>query len=103
MATDNLTVANTILAQMGGSGRLTAMIGAHSFVGGKDSLSFRFKAKSHKGINTIRVVLTPADVYTVEFCRIRGFKLSLVETVADVYCDQLIETVERVTGLYLHL
>jgi hypothetical protein len=38
----NLDVANTILAQLGGAGRLRAMLGTKQFVGHKDALSFRF-------------------------------------------------------------
>jgi len=46
----NLTIANTILAQLGGTGRLSAMLGAHSFIGSADNaLTFKFKARVSLG------------------------------------------------------
>ena len=50
----DLTVANTILAQLGGAGRLTSMIGAHSFVGDEKSLTFKYRARAEDGSNCCR-------------------------------------------------
>lgn len=99
----SLTVANTILQQLGGAVILRVLIGAHSFTGGKDRLTFKIKAKANQGIRAINIILTPADTYTVEFYRIKGIEVKKVEMVEDVYCDELRSVIERVTGLYLSL
>ncbi len=67
---EDLTVANTILAQLGGGGRLTAMIGATNFLGSANSLQFRFAAPATNGANSVRIVLDASDTYTVEFYKI---------------------------------
>ncbi len=96
----DLTVAKTILEQLGGSGRVMAMTGARSFIGSANSLSFRIPRFNHKGyVTTVMIVLDPSDTYTVT--GLRGAKV--VKSVSDVYCDQLISTVESITGLYLRL
>lgn len=54
-------VALTILSQLGGSGRLSAMIGAHTFTSDTNSLSFKIKARAKNGIKGIRITLDPSD------------------------------------------
>lgn len=104
MATD-MTVANTIAQQMGGTGRLAAMIGANGFTGSADSLVFRFRAKAAHGINTVAVTLDPSDTYTVRFVCVRKVAgVPTARTVAEyenVYAEDLIPLFERTTGLYL--
>lgn len=93
----DLTVANTILAQLGGS-RFSMFTGAKGFVGSADALSFRIGGGAKAGINGVRVVLTPLDVYNVSFLRIRGTKVATVATVEGVYCDQLQDVFLTHTG-----
>lgn len=102
MATD-LAVANTILAQLGGAGRLTAMIGAHSFSGEEDRLRFKIKARALQGIKCINIVYLPSDTYRVEFWSVRGVNVSKVAEHADIYADGLIPLIEEVTGLAVRL
>lgn len=97
----DLTVAQTILAQLGGS-RFTAMTGAKDFVGSDVALNFRFP-KAKDGINRARVVLNPGDTYDVVFYRQRGTKLAMTDCICGVYADQLQETFTRYTGLDTHL
>lgn len=99
----DLTVANTILDQMGGTGRLTAMVGANAFVGSDNSVSFRFKARAKNGANAFRVVLDPSDTYTVEFMSCRAGKVTSKFKSRDIYAEDLIPLFERETGLYLSL
>ena len=96
-------VATTILSQLGGELPLVIMTGAHSFVGGMNSLTFRFKARARKGIKAIKITLDPMDTYTVEFWKIRGDKFEKVEECEDVYCDELIAVISRATGLALRV
>ena len=56
------TVANTILSQIGGTGRLVAMTGAKHFTYSDNSLSFQFKGS--RKTNALRITLDPSDTYT---------------------------------------
>jgi hypothetical protein len=80
MARD-LAVANTIVEQLGGSGRLIAMLGARSF----------------RGSNCIRATLTPADLYTVESISLRGTSVNVVSTHENIFANMLRELIERNT------
>ncbi len=107
-ATEAKRIAQTIGAQLGGLGRVAAMIGAYGFThDAKGALSFRFKAKSikvnGKSPNYIKISLDPSDTYTVEFGRIHGLTYTVVQTDEGVYCDQLRPLIEQTTGLYLSL
>jgi hypothetical protein len=103
MATD-LTVANTILRQLGG-GRFRVMTGAYNFVGDANRLMFMLKRGTTKdAICKVIITLEPSDTYTMEFWS--GFKIitmKLHKRVEDVYNDQLQEIFTRETGLYTHL
>jgi hypothetical protein len=103
MSSTDLTVANTILAQLGGAGRLRAMIGADNFVGSADSLQLKFKSRATNGANTLRVRLGTDDTYTVEFWKVRGVSVSKLSERSDVYVANLRAVFERETGLYLSL
>jgi hypothetical protein len=106
MATSSapLAVANTILAQLGGSGRLVQMIGAKHFVGSANALTFQFAGRGARNqSNCIRITLDPWDTYTVEFLSCRGVKVTPKGTFTDIYADGLRELIEHETGLYLSL
>lgn len=105
----DMTVANTILAQLGGR-RFKVMTGASSFCGSENSLSFRIpqvhNARTGKSIAGVRIELTPADVYRMVFIGKTGPNfgdIGEVDVREDIYCDQLQEVFTRVTGLYTHL
>lgn len=100
----DLTVAQTILAQLGGS-RFKAMTGANSFTGSADTLSFRVP-KAAKGIKAVIVKLLPSDTYEVRFLgqrRAPTFEVFDVAKHDDVYCDQLQAVFTAETGLDTHL
>lgn len=103
-ATD-MTVANEIARQMGGTRRIALMTGAKNFMGDANSLSFKLPSgKSRDGINYVKVTLDADDTYTVTFTRLGrapSFKVTEVKSVSMIYCDQLIDLFERTTGLYL--
>jgi len=96
-------VAHTILEQLGGAGRLTAMVGAHSFMAGDDSLTFKFRARAANGSNCVAIELATDDTYRVSFYAIRGHKISGKGQLSGVYADALRGTVEGETGLALGL
>lgn len=100
----DLTVANTILAQLGGN-KFTVMTGAKNLMGGSDNLSFRFP--QHNGVNYCKITLNAYDTYNVEFGMIRKKDgvptYTRKEFITDVYNDGLQEVFTAQTGLYTHL
>lgn len=102
------TVGHEILRQLGGHGRLTAMIGAKDFCVYTEEpvLKFRFM-KGTDGANFVKITLTPLDLYTVEFYAVRNKKgvpeFREVKRIDGVYCDMLKSLFERTTGLRLSL
>lgn len=94
-------VALTILSQLGGMGRLKAMIGAHSFTSGERSLTFKWKAKAPGKVSAVNIELDPSDTYTVRFYRMAPFAHGGETSM--VYADQLVDLFEAETGLRLSL
>ena len=99
----NNTVAATILAQLGGAGRLSAMIAASSFSDHGDALSFKFKGS--RKYNVCKVTLAADDTYTVA---LRHFNLRTLKDkneieFAGIYADRLKGLIEDETGLFLSL
>lgn len=96
-------IGQTILQQMGGVGRLRAMIGANAFMTHPDGLSFRFpNQKSSRG-NYVKVTLTPDDLYDMEFSKIVKYQAKPVKRYSGLTFDQLIPVFQKQTGLRLHL
>lgn len=94
-----VTVAETILDQMGGR-RFCMMTGARDFTSSGDGLTMRLPSNFAKdGINCVRVTLNGLDTYDVDFLKVRGTKVAIVECVANVYADQLRAVFTRATGL----
>jgi len=98
----DMTVAHTILNQLGGR-RFLAMTGARNLTGTDNSLSFRMPKSGSDKSNAWRITLTPMDVYKVETLSVRGGNVRVCSTFEDIYCDQLVEIFERVSGFYTRL
>lgn len=100
----NMTIANTILKQLGGTGRLNAMTGAKNFVAIENGVQFKI-GRNSKSINTVVVRLNGKDLYDVEFGRVRKVKglptYKIVNEINDAYNDMLVELFESNTGMYL--
>jgi len=94
------SVAMTILQQLGGRGRLTAMTGAYNFYDIGNGLSFKIK---NPRANYIKIKLNGKDLYDVEVGRIRGTTYKIVAEQNDLYFDQLKGFIEKATGMYLSL
>jgi hypothetical protein len=95
-------IATTTLKQLGGSGRLKAMIGAKHFgCGNKGELSFRFGLNNK--MNYLKITLNSMDTYDLEFGQIKKLEYKVVKKIDGIYCDGLKEVIERTTGLYLSL
>ena len=92
-----MKIAAVIFGQLGGN-RFTVMTGAKNFVGSDEGLTFRIP-KAKNGINCVRIILTPADLYKVEFMKIRGTTVKTHEIVSNVYAENLRSVFEDHTGL----
>lgn len=93
-------VANTILQQLGGAGRLRMMTGAYNFLDLKNGVSFRLK---NQRANYVKIMLNGKDLYDVEVGRVRGDSYKVVAEEKDLYNDQLKRFIEKSTGMYLSL
>jgi hypothetical protein len=101
--TTTLTVANTILEQLGGN-RFLAMTGAKNLLGGENFLAFGLPGTmTTKGINKVRITLNGFDTYDVEGFKIRGTRVEPIAFRQDVHAENLRETFTRMTGLDTHL
>ena len=100
MGTD-MTVATTILQQLGGN-RFKAMTGAKNLAGGVNYLSFRLP-KAKDGINYIKIALDASDTYTLEFGRVHGAAYNVKHTTSGIYNDMLQDCFTQHTGLYTNL
>ena len=105
--TEARQTAETIFQQMGGTRKLTFMVGAKDFTFGNDPAKEQvvdsFKFKMCTKANTLRVTYHRCpDVYTLQFLKVTKNGVKLVNSYSDVYFDQLIELFEKETGLVLH-
>lgn len=94
---DNMTIANTILAQLGGR-RFIAMTGAREFVAIYSGLRFRLP-RARGGINLVRIVLEPSDAYAIEFHASRSTDSKLAHRDAGIYAEDLRRVFTDATGL----
>lgn len=95
---DSFSVAEEIFQQLGAN-RMCTMIGVSRIRHTQNSIVIRFKARAIGGINKFEVVLDPSDTYTVKLYRETVKGDSLKYETSDIYCDQLIDVLERQTGL----
>jgi len=97
-------VSDTILKQLGGYGRVKAMIGVKHFLTLKNGLAFKWPSRKRSKGNYVEITLTPDDLYDMEFFTVDkwGDKKPR-KKYAGIMFDQLIPTFERQTGLALRL
>lgn len=98
-----MQVAQTILNQLGGIGKLRLMVGMNQAVVSENSVKFSFKGS--KKSNMCKITLLPSDTYLVQFYKFTKKNLSFdtVNEYNDIYSDQLVEIFETSTGLFLSL
>lgn len=95
-------IADAILVQLGGAGRLSAMMGAeHLSYNAEGDLNFRFKLCPKA--NHLRIHLNGLDLYDLTFTKIRGVDVKTVETITNIYAEDLKPVIEQSTGLCLSL
>lgn len=94
----NKQIAETILSQMGGHKLLALMINAKKFLFEKKNLTFRFFRSEKNKANYVDIQLMPSDTYKLDFWSIHGSKCKIVETIEDVYADDLMKIFSDSTG-----
>ena len=98
-----MSVAKEILSQLGGN-KFIAMTGAKAFVGSNSMLMFCLPSNfAAKKINKVRITLTSADLYNVEFFYIRGTNVKKISEAEGVYADQLKSVFESHTALLVSM
>ena len=107
-----MTVAHTILRQLGGS-KFLVMTGAKPVVDG-NTLRLTL-CKNFSKANRLYITLEADDTYTMRFFRYTAGRVSKktyewvpekiteIKTVEGVYCDMLQAIFTEVTGMYTHL
>ena len=100
---EKMEIATTIIQQLGGGGKLRAMVGASDIFALDAGVQFSFKGS--KKANKIVINLTDMDLYNVIFYKInmKNIDKSMipVETIEGAYDDMLKPIFEETTGLYL--
>jgi hypothetical protein len=97
----DMSIAHTILQQMGGTSRLGAMVGARNFVALENGVQFSIGSGAKNRINKVVVALEPDDTYTMQFWQIRGNLMKMVSEHDGVYAESLRPVFESATGMYL--
>lgn len=100
-------IGNTILAQLGGLDRLSAMLGIRHVTLLENGVGIRFAPRAVDSINHLQITLEPSDLYRVEFwhCPRRACDGApwQVATFVGVPVEQLKRSIEERTGLRLSL
>ncbi len=93
-------IVNTIVAHLGGVGRLRAMLGAELLADPNHlALHVRIKARGSKA-SLVRITLKLAtDTYTVDTFTGRGTKIRASTSVDGIHAEDLRRTCEELTGL----
>lgn len=100
---DKLAIAQKIVKQLGGLGKIRAMVNGRDFLALDAGVQFTFSGK--RGMNKCVVKLNGMDTYDVEFWYVNARKGTCVQKAEynDVYADMLVDIFESTTGLYLLL
>jgi len=94
-------VAEIIRQQIGH--KALYMLGAYNLLSHGDENALSFRIKGSRKVNYIKITLTPADLYDMEFGKIKKYDYDVVETHNGVYVDMLHGLIEQETGLYTSL
>ena len=98
---NNKKIAQIIVEQLGGYGKLRMMVGAVNLVAIDNGLSFKFKG--NRKFTHARIVLNGMDLYDVEYIKVGGTKVTTVKISKGLYNDMLKKDFTSTTGLYLSL
>jgi hypothetical protein len=105
---EQIQIANTIIGQLGGFGKLKAMTGAKDISALDSGVQFSI-GRNAASVNRVRITLNGLDLYDLEFGSIRkkrnasGYSVTIKAEHKNVYNDQLTELFEQATGMRLSL
>lgn len=93
-------IALTTIDHLGGFKALKTMVNARGF-SYSDNGAISFQISGNKRMNFVRVKLNANDLYDLEglYVTVKGAKTVAEET--DIFCEDLKEAFERLTGLTL--
>jgi len=92
-----MSIANTILEQLGGN-KFIVMTGAKCFVNTGKGLQFSIGAGAVNKANKVLITLGDDDLYTVKFFTIRGVNIVDKGEFPGVYADRLQALFTEQTG-----
>jgi hypothetical protein len=103
--THSKRVTDLIVQQLGGTGKLAAMLGAKNFVRLQSGLQFDLSSRGSKNkANKIAITYDPgSDEYCMIFYRLRNLDLQKLSAHPHLQVSQLKSVITRETGLDLHL
>ena len=98
-----MNVPEIIFQQLGGQ-RFAAITGSRKFTGYIDGLTMTL-TRNKSGANRLAIVLTPNDTSTMHFfkCSRTSDTITDIKVFDEVYCDELQDLFEQVTGFDLSL
>lgn len=103
----NQEIATTIVQQLGGAGRMKAMLGFKQLIAIDNGLTIVLPARFAKdGINRVDIVLNGKDLYDMKFWKLGRaphYKVTTVSESKDNYFDMLQSEFREHTGLALSL
>lgn len=96
------SIGRTIADQMGGAGKMRAMLGA-TLVAIPNGLAIKWPNKQRTKGNLVEITLEPSDTYKMVFYNAGKGGKKLVKEYEDVYFDQLVDIFEKQTGWYVRM
>jgi len=97
------TVAVTILKQLGGLGRLRAMINIQQIEAKPQGIRFKFSNPNRSKPNHVEITLNGRDLYDIDFGRTVKYDVKPKSKATDIYASDLRGVIEQATELYLSL
>jgi hypothetical protein len=94
-----MEIATTILNQLGGK-RFIVMTGSKNFVTTEKGGLLMKLSRNASGAQYLKIELNGSDLYEMNFFSVRGIDIKQKAEFSGVYCDQLTNIFESVTGLY---
>jgi len=92
-----------LLQQLGGN-KFIAMTGAKNLAVDKSKNELHMKiGRNSKGVSHLRIKLTGADLYDMEFLQVRAGNVKVKSKEKGVYADQLQKLFTKNTGMYTSL
>lgn len=97
----NKEIALVILSQLGGLGRLNAMLGIKQVTIVDNGVSIKYKISSP--VNFIKIQLNGIDLYNIEMGKIWGLNYKIVKNIDNVFVEDIKTIIEDTCKVRLSL